>query len=274
MKSIAAVSRVKVSADGHGVVSHAGMGVLRELADLTGLSAQVSDLLADTYKGPWVYAPGAVFADLAAAVADGADCIDGVGQLCEDREHIFGAKASTTTMWRLVDQRIDAAHLPGYVLPGLQPGQRRGLPEPLPSPVSACVSTSTPHWLSTIPTTSRTRGRRGRNPSDITRCWRFWIARRLAGVRRWPGCCGPGNAGSNTAVDHIMVLEQALASLPPDWRPGSHRGAHRVVVRSDSAGSTHAFARACGDHGAGFSFGYPVDARVQDAVDTLNLGDA
>jgi hypothetical protein len=28
---------VKVSADGRGVVSHAGMGVLRELADLTGL---------------------------------------------------------------------------------------------------------------------------------------------------------------------------------------------------------------------------------------------
>src|SRR5213082_2916370 len=113
VNSSAAVCRVKVSADGYGVVSHAGMGLLRELADLTGLSAQVTAALADTYRGPWVYAPGQVFADLAAAVADGADCIDGVGQLCGDREHVFGAKASTTTMWRLVDQRIDAAHLPG-----------------------------------------------------------------------------------------------------------------------------------------------------------------
>ncbi len=112
MKSIAVTRRVKVSADGRGVVSHAGMGLLRELADLTGLSAQVTAVLADTYKGPWTYAPGAVFADLAAAVADGADCIDGVGQLCGDREHVFGAKASTTTMWRLIDYRIDAAHLP------------------------------------------------------------------------------------------------------------------------------------------------------------------
>src|SRR6476661_4986155 len=67
------------------------MGVLRELADLTGLSAHVTAALADTYKGRWVYAPGAVFADLAVAVADGADCIDGVGQLCADREHVFGA---------------------------------------------------------------------------------------------------------------------------------------------------------------------------------------
>jgi hypothetical protein len=63
--------------------------------------------------GPWTYAPGAVFADLAAAVADGADCIDGVDQLCGDRAHVCGPAASTTTMWRLVDARIDAAHLPG-----------------------------------------------------------------------------------------------------------------------------------------------------------------
>ena len=47
---------MKVSADGRGVVSHAGMGLLRELADQTGLSAQVTAVLADTYKGPWVYA--------------------------------------------------------------------------------------------------------------------------------------------------------------------------------------------------------------------------
>jgi hypothetical protein len=60
-----------------------------------------------------VYSPGAVLADLAAAVADGTDCIDSVGQRCGDREHVFGAAASTTTMWRLVDARIDATRLPG-----------------------------------------------------------------------------------------------------------------------------------------------------------------
>ncbi|GAB1815568.1 transposase [Mycobacterium sp. MUNTM1] len=79
MKNIAAASRVKVSADGHGVVSHAGMAMVRELADCTGLSAQVTAALADTYRGPWMYALGEVFADLAAAVADGADCIDADG---------------------------------------------------------------------------------------------------------------------------------------------------------------------------------------------------
>ena len=45
-----------------------------------------------------------------------------------------------------------------------------------------------------------------------------------------------------------------------------------MVVRCDTAGATHRFADACQAAGVGFSFGYPVDVRVQDAVDTLNLG--
>lgn len=48
MKNIAVSSRVKVSADGHGVVSHAGMAMVRELADITGFSAQVTAVLAAT----------------------------------------------------------------------------------------------------------------------------------------------------------------------------------------------------------------------------------
>jgi hypothetical protein len=46
VKSIAVGSRVKVSADGLGVVSHAGMDLVRELADRTGLSVQVTAVLA------------------------------------------------------------------------------------------------------------------------------------------------------------------------------------------------------------------------------------
>lgn len=107
MESIAVAPRVKVSADGHGVVSHAGMGMLRELADRTGLSTQVTAVLADNYKGPWVYAPGEVFADLAAAVADGADCIDGVGQLCSlgrafRRVFVLGVVSGVSALLRAV----------------------------------------------------------------------------------------------------------------------------------------------------------------------------
>jgi len=149
VKNIAAAPRVKVSADGHGVVSHAGMGMLRELADRTGLSAQVTAALADTYRGPWVYAPGEVFADLAAAVADGADCIDAVGQLCGDREHVFGAAASTTTKWRLVDERIDATHLPGVRAAraaARAAAWAAGAASAPGGPGAGCTSISTPPW--------------------------------------------------------------------------------------------------------------------------------
>ena len=155
MKNIAVAPRVNVSADGHGVVSHAGMGVLRELADQTGLSMQVTVALADTYRGPWVYVPGAVFADLAAAVADGADCIDGVGQLCGDREHVFGAAASTATMWRLIDMRIDAAHLPGPCCPGSGRARAWAAGAAPARRGSGCTSISMPPWSSTTTMPSR-----------------------------------------------------------------------------------------------------------------------
>jgi hypothetical protein len=284
VKDIAVASRVKVSADGHGVVSHAGMGLVRELADRTGLSAQVTAVLADTYRGPWVHAPGAVFADLAAAVADGADCIDGVGQSCGDREHAFGAAASTTTMWRLVDQRIDAEHLPGVRsaraaararawAAGAAPTTGGWLHVDIDATLvidhSDIKQNATPTWKKTF----------GLHPLLA-----FLDRPEIAGGEALAGLLRAGNAGSNTAADHVTVLNWALAALPEAWRPRpgdptdpadpADPDAPKVLVRSDTAGATHTFADACRTAGVGFSFGFPVDARVQDAVDTLNLGQA
>lgn len=72
-------------------------------------------------------------------------------------------------------------------------------------------------------------------------------------------------------------MQRALAALPIQLRPDPNRSDYsdrpKVLVRCDTAGATHDFADACHTAGVGFSFGYPVDARVQDAVDTLNLAD-
>ncbi|MGB8403531.1 MAG: IS1380 family transposase [Mycobacterium sp.] len=277
MKNIAGPSRVKVSADGQGVVSHAGMGMLRELADRTGLSGQVTAALADTYRGPWVYAPGEVFADLAAAVADGADCIDGVGQLCADREHVFGAAASTTTMWRLVDERIDAAHLPGIWAAraaarttmweaGAGPALRGWLPIDIDATLVLDHSDNKAGAASTWKKTF------GYHPLLA-----FVDRPEISGGEALAGMLRTGNAGSNTASDHIILLARALAALPARWRPDPDNPTDpdkpRVLIRSDTAGATHRFAQACRAAGVGFSFGYPVDVRVQDAVDTLNIGE-
>jgi hypothetical protein len=277
VKNIAVSSRVKVSADGRGVVSHAGMGMLRELADRTGLSAQVTAVLADTYRGPWVHAPGEVFADLAAAVADGADCIDGVGQLCGDREHVFGAKASTTTMWRLVDQRIDAAHLPEI---------RAARASARAAAWAAAAAPATGQWLH-IDIDATLVIDHSDNKELATPTWKksfglhpllaFLDRPEIAGGEALAGLLRAGRAGSNTAADHIEVLDQALASLPRQCRPDPTRSgdpsAPKVLVRCDTAGATHDFADACRAAGVGFSFGFPVDWRVQDAVDTLNLAE-
>jgi len=254
VKNIAVASRVKVSADGHGVVSHAGMAMVRELADRTGLSAQVTAALADTYRGPWVYAPGEVFADLAAAVADGADCIDAVGQLCGDREHVLGAKASTTTMWRCVDERIDAAHLPRV---------RAARAAARAAAWAAGAAPVTGDWLH-IDIDATLVIDHSDNKEQAAPTWKKTYGHHplLAFLDR------PEIAG-----DHITVLAQALASLPPRWRPDPDNDeAPKVLVRCDTAGATHDFATACRKAGVGFSFGYPVDWRVQDAVDTLNIG--
>src|SRR3954451_22277227 len=98
-----------VSAGGQGVVAHAGVGLLRDMAEYTGLVDGVTAALADTYRGSWLHAPGRVFTDLAVAVADGADAISGIGVL-GDREDLFGPVASMPTTWRVLD-RIGPEHL-------------------------------------------------------------------------------------------------------------------------------------------------------------------
>jgi hypothetical protein len=70
----------------------------------------------------------------------------------------------------------------------------------------------------------------------------------------------PGNAGANNAEDHLRVFELALAQLPPSALDGS------ILVRSDSAGASHAFAAACRETRARFSFGYALTEGVRGAI--------
>lgn len=275
MNSSAAVSRVKVSADGRGVVSHAGVGMLREVADLTGLSSQVTAALADTYKGPWTHAPGDVFADLAAAVADGADCVDGVGQLFEDRGHLFGPVASTTTLWRLVDERIDAAHLPRI---------RSARAHARARAWAAGAAPDHQEWLHLDVDATITIDHSD-NKENAAATWKktfgfhpllvFLDRPDIAGGEALAGLLRKGNAGSNTIADHISVLDQALAALPPQYRPGPENpGAQKILIRSDSAGATYGFAAACRAAGVGFSLGSAIDAPIRDATEVLNTQDS
>ncbi len=58
VKPTTRVGTVEVTADGEGLVSHAGMGLLAELSDRTGLTAALSDALTGTRERHSAHDPG------------------------------------------------------------------------------------------------------------------------------------------------------------------------------------------------------------------------
>jgi len=263
------VRRVRVSADGVGVVSHAGVGLLREVADLTGLIGNVTEVLADTYQGPWVHEPGRVFADLAVAVADGADCVSGIGSLV-DQQVLHGPVASLTTTWRLLDERIDTAHLSGVKkaraaarAAAWAAGAAPKAGETVVMDVDASISLDySDRKENAAATWKRTFG--------FHSLLVFADRTEIASGEALAGKLRPGNAGSNTTCDHIEVLTEALASIPQDFRPRpGDPDSPSVLIRSDSAGATYGFAKFCREVGVGFSFGFAVREPVRDALGLL-----
>ena len=267
MKRRGLVRRVKVSADGTGVVSHAGVGLLREMAEATGLVAGVSDALIGTYRGVPRHSPGRVFCDLAVAVADGADAVSGIAVLT-DRQDLFGPVASMPTAWRVLD-RLDAAHLPGVLAAraaaravAWAAGAGPDLTGELHLDFDATITIAHSEKQNAAATWKHTFG------YHPLLC--FLDRPEIAGGEALAGLLRAGNAGSNTAADHIAVLDMALAGLPAHARPRpGEPDSPRLLARSDSAGATHAFAAACRERGVGFSFGFPVTATVRDAVGLL-----
>ena len=75
----------------------------------------------------------------------------------------------------------------------------------------------------------------------------------LAGLLR------PGNAGSNTAADHVEVLDAALFQLPID----PHEV--QVIARTDSAALTHGFIDACRARGVRFAVGHDLTEPIRTA---------
>jgi hypothetical protein len=97
------------TADGEGVVSHAGSRLLADVADRTTLTARLAESLAGLRKPRARHDPGRVLVDMAVAVADGATTISDVAVLADHAE-LFGAAASDSTCWRLLDH-LDAPRL-------------------------------------------------------------------------------------------------------------------------------------------------------------------
>jgi hypothetical protein len=228
---------LEVTAGGTGIVSHAGVALLRALADRTGLTEGLSRALASDRL--LIHDRGRVLADLACAVADGAEVISDF-RVMTDQQELFGLVASVPTAWRTLDEiaaggdraqaritravnaarrrawaAIEARHgaLPGVrvadkVLDGVTCLR-------LDATVVACHSDKAgaePNFKGF-----------GLHPLG---CWCDNTGEPLAGMLR------PGSAGSNTTADHLGVLDAAIAALPPGYR-------RRLMVTADGAGASH-----------------------------------
>ena len=130
---------LQVTADGTGIVSHAGVALLRALADKTGLTAGLSKALASDRL--LVHDRGRVLADLACAIADGAEVISDF-RVMADQQELFGLVASVPTAWRTLEEiarggdRARAGSPRRSTRPGGGPG-RASRPGTAPCPASA-----------------------------------------------------------------------------------------------------------------------------------------
>jgi Transposase DDE domain group 1 len=262
------LGRVRVTADGEGVVSHAGAELMRELAGYTGLIDAWDRALLGTYQAMPTHFPGSVLADLAVAIVDGADSISDLKSLRE-QPGLFGPVASTPTAWRVLD-RVSEAHLPllraGRAQARAAAWEAGAAPDRseelfLDIDATVVVAHSEKEWAA--PTWKKTFG------FHPLLC--FLDRPDIASGEALAGVVRPGNAGSNTAADHIEVLRLAVDNLPEAARPRKDDSeAPRYVVRGDSAGATHDFAAECFETGVGFSFGFAITEEVRGAVGKLS----
>jgi DDE family transposase len=261
---------LRVTADGTGIVSHAGVALVRALADNVGLTAGLSKALASDRL--LVHDRGQVLADLACAIADGAEVISDF-RVMGDQEELFGLVASVPTVWRTLDEiarggdralgriavavnaarrlawaQIEARH---GALPGIRVADKvlEGVTcLRLDATVVACHSEkqgAEPNFKGF-----------GLHPLG---CWCDNTDEPLAATLR------PGSAGSNTTADHLEVLGAAISALPPKFR-------RRLMVTCDGAGASHGLIErldtlaARPGHQLTYSVGWELGERERTAI--------
>ncbi|MFA3842626.1 IS1380 family transposase [Streptomyces aureus] len=260
-KRIGCYPRVRVEGGGRAAVSQAGGVLLVETARKIGLDQAISAALAPWCKPRAVHDPGKVLLDVALAVALGGDCLADVGML-RGEPAVFGAVASDPTVSRLIDALASAG------------------PKAL-----AAIRTARAHvrehvWKLARASAPDTGGQvivdidgvlvlAHSEKQDAAATWKKTFGHHplMAFVDHGSGGSGepvaallrPGNAGSNTAADHIETAQLALAQLPKKYRRG-----RQTLIRTDSGGGTHAFVTWLAQRGRWLS--YSVGMTITDAI--------
>lgn len=262
-----------VSADGVGVVAQAGSVAIRLLSDRTGLSAELSKAMVrrDFNSG---HERGRVAADVAVLLADGGEAIADIDVLRE-QAGVLGPVASPPTVWRTLGEvtagrlkKIAKArarvrrHVWAQVLDRLAASRVAGTElddDLIVLDVDATIVVSHSEKENAAATFKPTFGF---HPLGV---WCDNTSEFLAAKFR------AGNAGSNTAADHIEVLTEAITQVP-----GSHRG--KLLIRSDGAGASHKLLdwlteqNQVRGRSVEYSVGFAVTEKIRDAIDLVASG--
>jgi hypothetical protein len=244
---------VEVTADGAGLVSRAGSALLAQVADKLGLTQALSLRLAGLKQRRRGHDPGRVICDLAVMLADGGECVADLGAV-RDQQALFGPVASDSTAFRVIDRvAADRGLLDALRVAHARARERfwelHGAPERLTIDIDATLVTAHSEKEQAA---GNYKGGYGFHPlhayADETR-------EALAGMLR------PGNAGANSAADHIAVLDRALEQIPAEYVEQIE-----ILVRADSAGATHGLIDYCREAKIRFSVGYELTQTVRAAI--------
>jgi DDE family transposase len=258
-----------VEVGGHGVVSHAGSAVLRLLADNSGLTGALSKALARRGFSP-LHDRGRVLVDTAVCIADGGRVLSDLATLREQPE-LYGSVASDPTLWRALeeigpDQRariatarartrrqvwalIEARH--GAIPPSRVADLDLGATIVIRMDATIQIAHSDKQGAA-----GTFKGTYGHHPLTA---WCDNTSESLALRLR------PGNAGSNTASDHIEVLGEAITQIPARYR-------RDLLVTVDGAGATLDLIRhitslnTAASRRVHYSVGFDLDQRARTAI--------
>jgi hypothetical protein len=254
-------------------VSHAGGVLLTATVGRVGLDEALSAALAPWRKPHAVHDPAKVVLDLAVTLALGGDCLADVA-LLRSSPGVFGPVASDPTVSRTIDalardvaaalSAIDtaraAARTRAWVLAGDHaPDGAVDARKPLVIDVDATLVTAHSEKEQAAPTFKRGFG--------FHPVWAFADHGPQGTGEPLSVLLRRGNAGSNTAADHISVVRAALQQLP-SHRPGRRPGSG-VLIRADAGGCTHAFVQWLVGQRLQYSIGFTLPTDFADTLEHI-----
>jgi hypothetical protein len=256
---------LSVIGGGNGVVAHAGSVAVRLLADRVGLTDRLSSALSGRGFRPR-HDRGQVLVDVATMLVAGGEAISDIETL-RHQGLVFGPVASPPTVWRTLAglngtalQKINRARAKARAwvwqldrLPASQVAGSTLGPEVIVLDADATLVVCHSEKEQATATYKKTFGY---HPIGV---WCDNTTELLAIKLR------PGNAGSNTAADHIEVLSEAIAQIP-----ATHR--RHLLIRVDGGGATHELLEWLHDQDAKrgrrleYSVGFPLTNAIRDAI--------